>query len=87
MQQPGQQAADLAKQSSVSALVARIRARSCGTPIPFAPQFPVENSVLGRGCSLGHGHPSMSNGSSLGSILAPVCVSLTLCVIVGKSIH
>ena len=45
----GQQATELAMQNSVSAVVARIRARSCGTPMPFASQVPVQNSESGRG--------------------------------------
>mmetsp|Transcript_15286 Transcript_15286/g.28827 ORF Transcript_15286/g.28827 Transcript_15286/m.28827 type:complete len:92 (+) Transcript_15286:631-906(+) len=87
MQQPGQQATELAMQSSVSAMVARIRARSCGTPMPFASQVPVQNSESGRGYTLGREYPCMGNGSFLGSVIAPVGVSLTFCVIVGKSLH
>ena len=45
----GQQVTELAMQNSVSAVVARIRARSCGTPMPFASQVPVQNSESGRG--------------------------------------
>ena len=45
----GQQATELALQNSVSAVVARIRARSCCTPMPFASQVPVQNSESGRG--------------------------------------
>ncbi|MBZ5882536.1 hypothetical protein LAX69_24570, partial [Escherichia coli] len=87
MQQPGQQATELAMQNSVSAVVARIRARSCGTPMPFASQVPVQNSESGRGYTIGREYPCMGSGSAHASILAPVCASLTFCVIVGKSLH
>ncbi|CAE7824613.1 Kdelc1 [Symbiodinium sp. CCMP2592] len=87
MQQPGQQVTELAMQNSVSAVVARIRARSCGTPMPFASQVPVQNSESGRGYTIGREYPCMGSGSAHASILAPVCASLTFCVIVGKSLH
>jgi len=46
---------ELAMQNSVSAVVARIRARSCGTPMPFASQVPVQNSESGRGDGVSSG--------------------------------
>ena len=63
MQTPGQQMNQLAQQNSrlannfkectqqnsISALVARVRARSTGAPLPFTSQGPVENSESGRG--------------------------------------
>ena len=49
MQNPGQQVSQLAHQNSVSTLLARVRARSAGTPMPYAAQGPVENSESGRG--------------------------------------
>jgi len=39
MQTPGQQMNQLARQSSISALVARVRARSTGAPLPFTSQL------------------------------------------------
>ncbi|OLP86807.1 hypothetical protein AK812_SmicGene32047 [Symbiodinium microadriaticum] len=87
MQQPGQQACELAQQSSVSTIVARIRARSTGSPLPFQSQAPVQNSESGRGYTIGREYPCMGSGSAHASILAPVCASLTFCVIVGKSLH
>ena len=40
MQNPGQQ---VSHQNSVSTLLARVSARSAGTPMPYAAQGPVEN--------------------------------------------
>ena len=49
MQTPGQQMNNALSQNSISALVARLRARSTGAPLPFTSQGPVENSESGRG--------------------------------------
>ena len=49
MQTPGQQMNQLSQQNSISTLVARVRARSTGAPLPFTSQGPVENSESGRG--------------------------------------
>lgn len=49
MQTPGQQVSQLAQQNSISTLVARVRARSAGTPMPFTSQGLVENSESGKG--------------------------------------
>ena len=49
MQTPGQQMNQLVEQNSISAVLARFRARSTGAPLPFTSQGPVENSESGRG--------------------------------------
>ena len=55
------------------------------------PDWSSRRSNLGKetfpGYTLGREYPCMGNGSALTSILAPVGVSLTFCVIVGKSLH
>ena len=40
---------EFAQQNSISTLVARVRARSSGAPMPFASRGPVENSESGKG--------------------------------------
>ncbi|CAJ1399102.1 unnamed protein product [Effrenium voratum] len=87
MQSPGPQVTELAQQRSVSALVARARARTAGTAVPFSSHGLVENSESGRGYTLGREYPTAGSGCMLTSVLAPVGVSLTFCVIVGKSLH
>ena len=44
---------EFAQQNSISTLVARVRARSSGAPMPFASRGPVENSESGKS---GKGH-------------------------------
>eukprot|EP00438_Fugacium_kawagutii_P033774 Skav209619 [mRNA] locus=scaffold902:64398:65364:+ [translate_table: standard] len=84
MQTPGQQFSQLAQQNSVSNLVARVRARSAGTPMPFASQGPVENSESGRGPGLEY--PTMGHGDMFSGIVTPVMVSVTFCIMIGKTL-
>eukprot|EP00490_Sorites_sp_Unknown_P008188 CAMPEP_0114665224 /NCGR_PEP_ID=MMETSP0191-20121206/30347_1 /TAXON_ID=126664 /ORGANISM="Sorites sp." /LENGTH=88 /DNA_ID=CAMNT_0001909659 /DNA_START=78 /DNA_END=344 /DNA_ORIENTATION=+ len=86
MQNPGQQVSQLAQQNSVSTLVARVRARSAGTPMPFAPQGPVENSESGRGYTLGREYPTMGHGDMFSGIVTPLALSLTFCIMIGKTL-
>ncbi|CAL1155026.1 unnamed protein product [Cladocopium goreaui] len=86
MQNPGQQVSQLAHQNSVSTLLARVRARSAGTPMPYAAQGPVENSESGRGYTLGREYPTMGHGDMFSGIVTPVALSLTFCIMVGKTL-
>mmetsp|Transcript_2555 Transcript_2555/g.2787 ORF Transcript_2555/g.2787 Transcript_2555/m.2787 type:complete len:89 (+) Transcript_2555:93-359(+) len=86
MQTPGQQFSQLAQQNSISTLVQRVRARSAGTPMPFASQGPVENSESGRGYTLGREYPTMGHGDMFSGIVTPVMVSVTFCIMIGKTL-
>ncbi|CAL1172265.1 unnamed protein product [Cladocopium goreaui] len=86
MQTPAQQVSQLAQQNSISTLVARVRARSAGTPMPFTSQGPVENSESGRGYTLGREYPTMGHGDMFSGIVTPVALSLTFCIMIGKTL-
>ncbi|CAJ1361332.1 unnamed protein product [Effrenium voratum] len=88
MQNPGEQVAELAQQGSISALLARFKARhSAKAAPPFGARKPVESSESGRGYTLGREYPTMGTGTLVPSLLAPIGVTLTFCVLVGKSLH
>lgn len=76
----------LAQQNSISTLVARVRARSAGTPMPFTSQGLVENSESGKGFTIGREYPTMGSGDMFTSIVTPVMLSLTFCLMVGRTI-
>lgn len=87
MQQPSEQLDRAVQQQSLGAVFARIRARSAGVPVPFAPRGVVENSESGRGYTIGREYPVLHGGTMLDAILAPVAVGLTCCIVVGKYLH
>eukprot|EP00434_Breviolum_minutum_P011021 symbB.v1.2.009723.t1/scaffold624.1/size179468/11 len=74
------------QQNSISALVARVRARSTGAPLPFTSQGPVENSESGRGYTLGREYPTMGHGDMFSGIVTPLALSLTFCIMIGKTL-
>ncbi|CAJ1448855.1 unnamed protein product [Effrenium voratum] len=81
MQHPGEQVTELLEKSSVSALVARWRARSASAnPVPFGAQPVVENAERRGLAKKGFGK------SKAPGLWAPVGVTLTFAAIVLQSL-
>ena len=54
--------------------------------MPYAAQGPVENSESGRGYTLGREYPTMGHGDMFSGIMTPLALSLTFCIMVGKTL-